>query len=156
MQNPFVLKAEASRSIYDDPLQKFKFQVTMAGMPAGAGFSKVGGTSDEVDVIEYCEGMWDNIHKLPGRNKIGTLDFERGMYASRDAEIMLLATRTNPSMRQTMLVEIKNRYGETKRKYQLAEAWVSKVQLSDLDAKSGDVAIEKMTVAFEYFLGTVA
>lgn len=145
-----------SRSIYDDPLQKFKFQVTMAGMPAGAGFSKVGGTSDEVDVIEYCEGMWDNIHKLPGRNKIGTLDFERGMYASRDAELMLLSTRTNPSMRQTMLVEIKNRYGETKRKYQLAEAWVAKVELSDLDATSGDVAIEKMTVAFEYFLGTVA
>lgn len=107
MQNPFVMKAEASRSINDDPLQKFKFQVTMAGMPAGAGFSKVGGTSDEVDVIEYCEGMWDNIHKLPGRNKIGTIDFERGMYASRDAELMLLATRTDPSMRQTMLVEIK-------------------------------------------------
>ena len=59
-------------------------------------------------------------------------------------------------MRQTMLVEICNRYGVTKRKYQLAEAWVSKVELSDLDATSGDVAIEKMTVAFEYFLGTVA
>ena len=78
------------------------------------------------------------------------------MYASRDAELMLLATRTDPSMRQTMLVEIRDRYGNTKRKYQLAEAWVSKVEISDLDATSGDVAIEKMTVAFEYFLGTVS
>ena len=154
--NIFSINALASRSVLDDPLQKFKYKVSISGMPVGAGFSKVGGTSDEVDVIEYCEGMWDNIHKLPGRNKIGTIDFERGMYASRDMEKLLLATRTNPNMRQTMLVEICNRYGVTKRKYQLAEAWVSKVELSDLDATSGDVAIEKMTVAFEYFLGTVA
>jgi len=155
MFSPFSIKAYAGRSVLEDPLQKFKFKVSISGFPPGAGFSKVGGTSDEVDVIEYCEGMWDNIHKLPGRNKIGTLDFERGEYANRDMEQALLNTRTNPDMRQTMLVEICNRYGDVKRKYQLAEAWVSKVELSDLDATSGDVAIEKMTVAFEYFLGTV-
>ena len=55
MQNPFVIKAMASRSINDDPLQKFKFQVTMSGMPAGAGFSKVGGASFVCWCLEQAE-----------------------------------------------------------------------------------------------------
>ena len=50
--NIFSINALASRSVLDDPLQKFKYKVSISGMPAGAGFSKIGGTSDEVDVIE--------------------------------------------------------------------------------------------------------
>ena len=153
MKNLFMLNAHAGRSILDDPLQKYKFRVTLPGMPAGAGFSKMSGMTDEVDVIEYCEGHWTHVHRLPGRDKIEPIELERGMYANKDAEMMLNNTRTNPDMRVTVLFEIANKYGEVRRKYQLAEAWVSKVKLADMDATSGDVAIETMTLQYEYVIG---
>ena len=148
----FLMKAEASRSVLEDPLQKFKFRVTIAGLSSGAGFEKVGGMTDEVDVVEYCEGMYEHTHKLPGREKVGAITFERGEYADDTAKNLFELTKIEPTMRQTVVVEIMNRYGDVKRTFKLAEAWVSKIEYSELDAKSSDVAIEKMTVQFEYFL----
>ena len=58
----------------------------------------------------------------------------------------------NPNMRQTIIIEVKNKFGETKRTYKLAEAWISKWEGSDLDASSNDVAIEKMTIQYEYLI----
>lgn len=59
---------------------------------------------------------------------------------------------TDSNLRNTVIIEILDRFGNTKRTYKLAEAWVSKWEGSDLDASSDDVAIEKLTVQFEYFL----
>ena len=58
----------------------------------------------------------------------------------------------NPNMRQTIIIEVKNKFGETKRTYKLAEAWISKWEGSDLDAGSNDVAVEKMTIQYEYLI----
>ena len=55
-------------------------------------------------------------------------------------------------MRNTIILEKLNRYGETVRTYKLAEAWVSKWEGGDSDASSDDVAIEKITIQFEHFL----
>ena len=151
--NLFLLKAHAGRSVLDDPLQKYKFRVTLPGMPAGAGFSKMSGMVDEVEVIEYCEGIWTHVHRIPGRDKIEPIVLERGAYANKDAEMMLNTVRTNPNMRSTVLFEIANKYGDIKRSYSLAEAWVSKVELPDMDAVSGEIAIEKMTLQYEYVVG---
>ena len=153
MKNVFSLDVFAGRSVLDDPLQKYKFRLTVPGMPNGAGFSKCSGMTDEVDVIEYCEGMWTHVHRIPGRDKVEPITLERGAYASKDAEYLLYNVRTNPNMRGTMLIEIANKYGTIQRSYSLAEAWVSKVELPDLDALSGDIAIEKMTVQYEYVIG---
>lgn len=154
MKGLFSIDAYASRSVLDDPLQKYRFRITVPGMPAGAGFSKCGGMTDEVDVIEYCEGMWTHVHRIPGRDKVEPIELERGAYASKDAELLLNNTRTNPNMRGTMLIEIANKYAQIKRSYSLAEAWISKVVLPDLDALSGEIAIEKMTVQYEYVIGS--
>lgn len=152
IRNMFNLRAFAGRSLNDDPLQKFKYRVTVAGMPSGAGFSKVSGLSREVDVIKYVEGMYDHVHKLPGHETYGELTLERGSFADRDMEEILKQTLTNASMRQTIMLEICDRFGSVKRTYKLAEAWASKWEGSDLDADSGDVAIEKLTIQFEYFI----
>lgn len=154
LKETFLLDAHAGRSMHDDPLQKYRFRLTVSGMPAGAGFSKVSSFTDEVDVIQYCEGMWTHIHKVPGRDKITEITLERGAYANKDAEKLMLATRTNPDVRSTMILEIMSKYMKVMRTYQFAEAWISKVELPDLDALSGDIAIEKMTVQFEYLIGT--
>lgn len=152
MNKEFFLKASAARTMTNDPLQKFMFRVTVPGLPAGIGFQKVGGLTREVGVVEYLEGMYDHVHKLPGREKVSEVTLERGSYASKDLEKQYKKILTDKNARNTVIIEILNRFGETKRTYKLAEAWVSKWEGSDLDATSDDVAIEKITIQFEYFL----
>lgn len=147
-----MIKAFAARTIANDPLQKFMFRVTIEGLPTGLGFQKVGGLSREVGVVEYLEGLYQHTHKLPGREKVGEVTLERGSYANKDLEALYKKVLTNPEIRSTVTIEILDRFGATKRTYKLAEAWVSKWEGSDLDATSDDVAIEKLTVQFEYFL----
>lgn len=146
------IKAFAARTITNDPLQKFMFRVTVPGLPAGIGFQKVGGLTREVGVVEYLEGMYEYTHKLPGREKVSEVTLERGTYANKDFETLYKQVLTNPNIRNTIVIEILNRFGDTVRTYKLAEAWVSKWEGTDLDATSDDVAIERLTVQFEYFL----
>jgi phage tail-like protein len=149
---PFISKAHASRTIADDPLQKYKFRVTIAGLPTGLGFQKVGGLSREVGVVEYMEGLFDHTHKLPGKEKVGEVTFERGTYASKDLEQLYEKTLKDQNMRTTVTISMMNKFGEVAKSWNLAEAWASKWESSDLDASSDDVAIEKITMQFEYFL----
>lgn len=135
-----------------DPLQKYKFRLTIPGIPAGIGFQKVGGLTHEVGVSEYSEGGYDYTHKLPGKPKVSEVTCERGAYQDKDLEAMIKSTLTNPNMRGTVIIEHLDRYGNASRTYKLAEAWASKWESSDLDSTSDDVAIEKITMQFEYFL----
>lgn len=147
-----AIQAYAARTTSVDPLQKFKFRLTIPGLPSGIGFQKVSGLTHEVGVTEYDEGGYDYTHKLPGRPKVGEVTAERGSYADDSFHNLLKETLTNPNMRNTVIFEQLNRFGETVRTYKLAEAWVSKWEGSDADAGSDDVAIEKLTIQFEYFL----
>jgi len=141
-----------ARTIANDPLQKFMFRVTVPGLPTGLGFQKVGGLTREVGVVEYLEGLYQYTHKLPGREKVGEVTLERGSYATKELEAQYKKVLTDSNLRNTVIIGILDRFGNTKRTYKLAEAWVSKWEGSDLDASSDDVAIEKLTLQFEYFL----
>lgn len=147
-----AINAFAARTTSSDPLQKFKFKLTIPGLPSGIGFQKVSGLTQEVGVTEYDEGGFDYTHKLPGRQKVGEVTAERGSYADKNFQKLLKKTLTDPKMRNTVIIEQLDRYGKAARTYKLAEAWVSKWESSDLDASSDDVAIEKLTIQFEYFL----
>lgn len=153
MLNKLFIKAHAVRTLANDPLQKFMFRVSIPGTPAGMGFQKVGGLTREVGVVEYLEGMYQHAHKLPGREKVSEITLERGAYASKDLErIYKNALSAGSFKRSTIIIEILDRFGNPRRTYKLAEAWVSKWEGSDLDATSDDVAIEKITIQFEHFL----
>lgn len=146
------ITANAARTASLDPLQKYKFRLTVPGIPTEIGFQKVSGLSHEVGVAEYTEGGYDYAHKLPGKPKVGEVTLERGAYRDRMFEVMIKDTLTNPDMRGTVIIEHLDKYGEVARTYKLAEAWVSKWESSDLDSSSDDVAIEKVTLQFEHFL----
>lgn len=150
--NVIAKDAHAARTTSVDPLQKFKFRLTIPGLPSGIGFQKVSGLSHEVGVTEYDEGGFDYTHKLPGKPKVPEVTAERGSYADTSFHDLLKSTLTNPNLRNTVIFEQLNRFGETIRTYKLAEAWVSKWEGSDADASSDDVAIEKLTIQFEYYL----
>ena len=150
-KNIVVTKALA-RTFAEDPLQAFRFKVTIEGLPSGVGFQKVGGLSREIAVAEYLESMYDHTHKLPGRETVGEVTFERGMYADNYLQKIYETVFNNNKCRSTVVIQICDRFGNVRREFQLAECWFSKYECGDLDATSDDVIIETLTMQFEYFL----
>lgn len=146
-----ALNAMASRTIEADPLQSFMFRVSIPGLPTGVGFQKVGGLSREVEVVEYLENMYDHTHKLPGRETVSDVTFERGMYADNYLQGIYEKVFNN-TVRNTVVIQVCDRFGKIRREFKCAEAWFSKYECADLDATSSDVIIETLTMAFEYFL----
>lgn len=142
----------AARTASEDPLQSFKFRVTVPGLPIGLGFKSCKGLDFETEVVEYDEGSWAYTHKLPGRGKVAEVTLERGCYEDTTFKDAAIAVLTSKTFRGTVIIEHINRFGEVGRTYKLAEAWISKWTNSDLDASSSDVAIESITIQFEYFL----
>ena len=147
-----ALNAMASRTIEADPLQSFMFRVSIPGLPTGVGFQKVGGLSREVEVVEYLENMYDHSHKLPGRETVSDVTFERGMYADDYLQGIYEKVFNNNTVRNTVVIQVCDRFGKIRREFKCAEAWFSKYECADLDATSSDVIIETLTMTFEYFL----
>lgn len=147
-----ALNAMASRTIEADPLQSFMFRVSIPGLPTGVGFQKVGGLSREVEVVEYLENMYDHTHKLPGRETVSDVTFERGMYADDYLQGIYEKVFNNNTVRNTVVIQVCDRFGKIRREFKCAEAWFSKYECADLDATSSDVIIETLTMIFEYFL----
>ena len=96
--------------------------------------------------------MTNYAQKLTGKEKVGEVTLERGMYLTQEMESYYKTLLKNPESRSTVVIEYLDRYGSVTRTYKLANAWASKWEGSDLDATSSDVAIEKITLQFEYFL----
>lgn len=141
-----------ARTYANDPLQMFKFRVSMPGLPAGMGFQKVSGLSREIGVVEYDEGGYSHTHKLTGKEQGGEVTLEKGMFANTDLEEIYKRSLNNPDYRTTVIIEHLDKFGKVARSWTLAEAWVSKWEGSELDATSEDVAIESITIQFEYYL----
>lgn len=152
MVKSIAISAMAARTIESDPLQSFMFKVSIPGLPTGVGFQKVGGLSREVEVVEYFENMYDHAHKLPGRESVSEVTFERGMYADDYLQRLYEKVFNNNTVRNTVVIQVCNRFGAIKREFKCAEAWFSKYECADLDATSSDVIIETLTMVFEYFL----
>ena len=152
MVKSIAISAMAARTIEADPLQSFMFKVSIPGIPTGVGFQKVGGLSREVEVVEYFENMYDHAHKLPGRESVSEVTFERGMYADDYLQGLYEKVFNNNTVRNTVVIQICDRFGAIKREFKCAEAWFSKYECADLDATSSDVIIETLTMVFEYFL----
>lgn len=130
----------------------FRFRVSMPGLPAGMGFQKVSGLSREIGVVEYDEGGYSHTHKLTGKEQGGEVTLEKGMFANTDLEDIYKRSLNSPDYRTTVIIEQLDKFGKVARSWTLAEAWVSKWEGSELDATSEDVAIESITIQFEYYL----
>lgn len=139
------------RSSTQDPSQKAHFRVSITGLPS-IGFMKVSGLKAETAVIEYDEGGFTNTRKLRGREKVEPVTLERGIYAEQeDLWELYKATLANKDYRRTVSIELLNDHQEVVRTWTLAEAWCSSWEGPDLDASTDDVAVEKVTLVFEYF-----
>lgn len=141
------------RTMEEDPLMGFNFKLSISGVDAGVGFQKVGGLSKEIAVVDYFENMYEHAHKLPGRESIGEVTLEKGMYATKYFqeyyEEFFKGNSSGKHIRRDVTLKIQNRWGGDAREFGFGEAWFSKYEVSDLDSSSDDVVIETLTMQAE-------
>lgn len=149
-----MLKVYAmARTTISDPLLKYKYTVTIEGLPTVLGFSKVSGLKRDITTIEYAEGGSKHTRKLQGKEKVEPITLERGIYAgSNELYGQYQKTFNNPDNRTTVTISLLDKVGAVARTWILGEAWFKMWESPELDAVSEEVAVEKVTVEFEYFV----
>lgn len=138
-----------SRTHVDDPLQGFKFRVSIPGLPNSVGFVKVSGLSKEIGVVTYDEGGYNNTHKMKGKTETGELVCEKGMFANKQVEEVFKASMTNPDFRGVVTVDVMNPDNTIARTWTCTEAWCNKWEIGDIDASSEDPIVETITIQYE-------
>ncbi len=146
------------------PLTKMNFLVTVSQIAGTAAFSEVTGVESSVDVIDFRQGNSGSLApvKIPGLVKHGNVTLRmgyilespfktwiqecvsetRGQMPRYDVTIELIDI--NPGAPNTTKTSV-----EGTRTWTLTNAWVAKYNAPDLDAKTSEVAIESVEIAYE-------
>ena len=146
------------------PLTKMNFLVSVDGVAGTAAFSEVTGVEASVDVIEFRQGNANSLApvKLPGLVKHGNVTLRMGYTMDSTfktwiqecvSEVRGQIPRNNV---QIELIDINagapQQVQETitgTRVWVLTNAWVTRYNAPDLDARNSDVAIESVEIAYE-------
>ncbi len=142
-----------------DPYKNFKFRVKWDGRYV-AGVSKMSALRRTTEVIEHREGGDPSTsRKSPGRTQYEAITLERGV--THDTAFEEWANKVwklfgGPpevalaDFRKDIHIDFFNEAGERVLSYKVFRCWVSEYQaLSDLDANSESVAIERIKLENE-------
>ncbi len=149
-------------------LRNFRFQVQLALVP-GSGppgtaarlgdgaFQDCSGLEVEMDVQEYLEGgRNDGVIRRVGRGKYGPLVLKRGMFygdgqVNRDLWRWLqsIVSGERPVARYNGTVQVMGAGSDVVATWSFDRGLPSKIRGPELNAKTGDVAIEELTIAHE-------
>ena len=138
------------------PLPKFHFQVDW-GAEGEFGFTEVSGLDIELEVIEYREGDDPNLtkKKQPGLKKFTDISCKRGIFRGQDSFVQALRDRSgsqvenNLDRRDIMITLLADDHNTPLITWKAQNAWLKKVQSTDLKADGNEVAIETMEICHE-------
>jgi phage tail-like protein len=133
-----------------DPYKNFRFVVDIDGNRAG-GFTRVSGLAAEAEMIEYRQGAdgLTSTRKLPGRVEYSNVTLRRGLTADRFLWDWWKTIVTGSVQRRTVGIILLDDDGNEVLRWFLNEAWIAKIEVSDLDAEGNEVAIESIELAHE-------
>jgi phage tail-like protein len=143
-----------------DPYKNFKFRIKWDGRYV-AGISKVSELVRKTEVIVFREGGDPSTsRKSPGRSEYAPITLERGV--THDVEFEQWANKvwnfgsglgsevSLKDFRKDIIIELYNEAGQLVLAYKVYRCWVSEYQaLPELDANTGAVAIQKLTLENE-------
>jgi phage tail-like protein len=135
----------------EDPYRNFKFRVEIDGI-AAAHFSEVMIGETTTEAIDYREGTEPNhVRKLTGLTKFGNITLKRGV---TDNQVIwqwhkdILDGKIGNS-RKTIAITVIDEAGSDKARFVVSEAWPTKYDPSDLNAKGNEVFIELLELVNE-------
>jgi phage tail-like protein len=133
----------------NDPLRNFRFRLEIGGI-SEAHFSEVTGFDITTDAIDYREGDEPtHVRKLPGLTKYGNVTLKRGITDSMDIYNWYKDIVAGKIRRETVAIVVIDEKGDDKARFQITDAWPSKYDPMDLNAKGNDVAIETLELVNE-------
>lgn len=134
-----------------DPYRNFRFLVEIDDI-IQAGFSEATIPDSTQDPIEYREGDDPpTAQKIPGLIKYGNVTLKWGITDSLelyDWRKMVERGKTKDA-RKNMAVILMDEEGNSAARWEFTDAWPSKYDAPDLNAKGTDIAIENLEIAHE-------
>lgn len=136
------------------PIPKFYFSVDM-GSDSGIGevpFQEVSGMDLESQIIEYRAGNDPRFStaKMPGLVKSGNVTMKKGMFTDDNAFWEWYGKiKMNTVARTTITIKLLDEAGSPLMTWSLANAWPTKLTVTDLKADANEVAIESIEIVHE-------
>jgi phage tail-like protein len=135
-----------------DPYKNFRFVVEFDGI-LEAGFAECSGFGSNVEVIEYREGGDPaTVRKLPGKTSYPDIVLKWGVTDARFSRLLYdwhRAAVDGQVQRKHGSIILQDDMGQEKVRWNFFEAWPSKWDGPDLNAKGNDVAIDTLTLSCE-------
>jgi phage tail-like protein len=132
-----------------DPYRSFRFLVEIDGIVQG-GFSECSGFGSNVEVIEYREGGDSGtVRKLPGKASYPDITLKWGVTDSSELYQWHRAALNGQILRKNGSIILLDDQNQEKVRWNFFNAWPSKYDGPDFNAKGNDIAIDSLTVSCE-------
>jgi phage tail-like protein len=134
-----------------DPYRAHNFRVEIDGIQR-AGFREASGLDAANDSIDYREGNYEDlgIKKLPGLVKYSNITLKWGMTTDPDIWAWRKSAMDGDVQRKNLSIVMVRPDGSEARRWNLRDAWCTKLTMPSFNATSNDVAIETMEIAHEH------
>jgi len=132
-----------------DPFASFNFKLEIEGITV-AGFSEVTGGNTESNVIDYREGNEAIApRKLSGLNKYGNITLKRGMSLDKQLYEWRKTVVDGDITRKNLSIVLQNEKHDEVARWNIFNAWISKLSIADLKANANEIAIETVELTHE-------
>lgn len=138
-----------------DPIRNFRFQLEIDNVTR-AGFAEVAIAETTVEAIDYREGIDPpHVRKLSGLTKYGAITLKGGLTTGANSlELFKWHSDVSAGLiserRKTVAISILEESGKTEvARFVVTDAWPSKYDPSDLNAKGNEVLIELLELQNE-------
>jgi phage tail-like protein len=132
-----------------DPFRNFRFLVEIDKIQQAA-FSECSGFGSNVEVIEYREGGEPiTVRKLPGKVSYPDIVLKWGFTKSRELYDWHMSVLLGKVDRKNGSIIILDDVGAKTTRWNFFNAWPSKYDGPDFNAKGNDVAIDTLTISYE-------
>ncbi len=137
----------------EDPLVAFHFGLEVAGTLSGL-FTHVGGLGSETEVVEHkviSEGKVEAVMMVPGRLKWTPITLKRGVTGNLDIwdwRQKVVEGKMKDARKAASIIAY-SEDGTAVARWNLTNAWPSKVTGPEFDSTTGNIMFEEVTIVFE-------
>ena len=140
----------AQPGTYVDPYAAYNFQIEIGNEVVGY-FTECSGLGARVEAVQWREGgsgRW--VHQLPGRLEYADVTLRYGLTASRDLWDWFTQLMQGEAERKNVSIILLDNQSQAVERWNLFQAWPKQWQGTPLDALGQEVAVESVTLVFEY------
>lgn len=132
-----------------DPFRNFRFRVEIDGITQ-AGFSEVTGFDATIEPVEYREGTDPkHVRKLNGMVKYGNITLKWGITDSMEIYDWFYSCAEGYAERKNIAITAIDEAGNDKARWEIVNAWPTKYDPPDFNAKGNEIAIESLEIVHE-------